>query len=65
MKRITTTSLLLITSTLYAQTVPVQKPIEDRVKMNQWGWLLGVAIIIAIGIWVYMMIKKNPRKDAV
>jgi hypothetical protein len=29
-----------------------------------WWWLLGVILILAAGMGLYVLIKKNPRKDA-
>ncbi len=30
---------------------------------QSWWWLLGVALILAIGMAAYVILKKNPRKD--
>lgn len=65
MKYLMTASILIFTSAIFGQTVDVQQPIEERIRTNQWWWLLGVVITLAIGIAIYMAIKKNPRKDAV
>jgi len=47
-----------------AQTVPVQ-PIEEQYHINYWWWILGVLLAIGAGIGLYMLIKKNPKKDVV
>ncbi len=57
--------LLLVQLSVYAQTVEVQHPIEERHAINYGWWILGVIIIFAAGIGLYMLIKKDPRKDAV
>jgi Mg2+ and Co2+ transporter CorA len=48
----------------FGQNVPLQHPIEEQYHISYWWWLLGVVIVIAIGIALYMVLKKNPRKDA-
>ena len=50
---------------VFAQTVPVQQPIEERYPVNYWWWILGVLLAIGVGILVYMLIKKDPKKDVV
>ncbi len=49
----------------YAQTVPIQQPVEERYHISYWWWLLGVIVAIGLGIGVYMIIKKDPKRDAV
>jgi len=48
-----------------AQTVGVQTPIEEQFHVSIWWWIIGVVIALAAGIGLYMLIKKNPRKDVV
>lgn len=49
----------------YAQSVPVQQPVEERYQTNYWWWVLGVLLAIGAGIGLYMLIKKDPKRDAV
>jgi len=48
-----------------AQTVAPQKPIEEQHAIGYGWWLLGVLLAIGVGIVLYMLIKKDPRRDAV
>jgi len=52
-------------SVAFSQTAPVQPPIEEQYHISYWWWILGVLIALGLGIALYMIIKKNPRKDAV
>lgn len=36
---------------------------ERATSFGIW-WLIGFILILAIGMLVYVLIKKNPRKDA-
>ena len=64
MKYLLAAFLSSIFVTVYAQTVPVQ-PIEEQYHINYWWWVLGVLLAIGAGIALYMLIKKNPKKDVV
>ncbi len=50
---------------LQAQSVPVQHPVEEQYHISPWWWLLGVLLAIGGGIILYMLIKKDPKRDAV
>lgn len=65
MKPLITTILIFCLTVMYAQTVPVQQPVEERYQTNPWWWLLGVLIAIGVGVVIYLMIKKDPKRDAV
>ena len=39
-------------------------PVEQTHTVSHWWWLISVAVAFALGIAAYMLIKKNPRKDA-
>ena len=39
-------------------------PIEERKQFNWLWWAIGVIIAIAGGMLLYVLIKRNPRKDA-
>lgn len=49
---------------LQAQS-PVQQPVEERYHISYWWWVLGVLLAIGAGIIIYMLIKKDPKRDAV
>ncbi len=40
-------------------------PIEERHPFNYTWWIIGVVIVLALGIGLYLLIKKDPKKDAV
>lgn len=44
---------------------PSTLPIEERHSTHYGLWILGVILVIAAGVALYMLIKKDPRKDAV
>lgn len=65
MKLLLTSTFMFIVLPLLAQIDPLEHPIEERYPINYWWWLLGVVIVIAAGIVIYLMIKKDPRRDAI
>ena len=54
-----------ISLAVYAQTVPIPQPVEERHQISYWWWVLGVLLAIGAGIGLYMLIKKDPKRDAV
>jgi peptidoglycan/LPS O-acetylase OafA/YrhL len=46
------------------QAAPTATPIEETKHVSWWWWVLGVALVIGAGMLLYVLIKKNPRKDA-
>lgn len=40
------------------------QPVEDGHALSPLVKGVGVIVVLALGIIVYMLIKKNPRKDA-
>lgn len=46
------------------QVQPPEAPIEERKQFSWWWWAVGVIIAIAGGMLLYVLIKRNPRKDA-
>ena len=64
MKKIFLIVCLCYFSTAYSQSDSTGA-IETRHPVNQWWWVISVVIALALGILAYMLIKKNPRKDAV
>jgi uncharacterized membrane protein YciS (DUF1049 family) len=65
MKIILTAVLVLVLFVAFAQTVPAQQPVESRYNIGYGWWILGVLLAIGVGIGVYMLIKKDPKRDAV
>jgi heme/copper-type cytochrome/quinol oxidase subunit 2 len=65
MKRLLTAIVVLCLSIAYGQTVPAPQPIEERYHVSYWWWILGVILAIAAGIGIYMLIKKDPKRDVV
>jgi predicted outer membrane lipoprotein len=65
MKYVLTASLVFFIMSLNAQTVPPQRPVEERYHISYWWWILGVLLAIGAGIVIYMLIKKDPKRDAV
>jgi len=63
-------SLLAAVFTFYlfalsAQTVPPDRPVEEQYHISYWWWVLGVLLAIGAGIIIYLLIKKDPKRDAV
>ncbi|MGI8636859.1 MAG: hypothetical protein ACR2KZ_15805 [Segetibacter sp.] len=65
MKSLITSFLVFCITVTFAQTVPVQQPVEERYQPNYWWWLLGVLVSIGVGVIIYLLIKKDPKRDAV
>ena len=38
-------------------------PAEETKPTSYWWWVIGVIITLAVGIALYRMLKKDPRKD--
>ena len=65
MKKIFTTVLLSYITVAIGQSVPVQQPVEEQYHFNYWWWVIGVVLALAGGMLIYMLIKKDPKRDAV
>jgi hypothetical protein len=65
MKTLLTAFFAFYSFAIYAQTVPAQQPVEERYHISYWWWVLGVLLAIGIGVLVYILIKKDPKRDAV
>ena len=46
------------------QVQPLEPPLEERKKFSWWWWVIGVIVTLAGGMLLYVLIKRNPRKDA-
>jgi phosphotransferase system glucose/maltose/N-acetylglucosamine-specific IIC component len=65
MKRLLPVVFILLAGYSYAfQTSGITTPPEETRPSNNWWWLIGVVLAIALGMVLYLLIKKNPRKDA-
>jgi len=65
MKSLLTAFFSFCLSALSAQTVPAQQPVEEQYHISYWWWVLGVLLAIGAGIIIYMLIKKDPKRDAI
>jgi heme/copper-type cytochrome/quinol oxidase subunit 2 len=66
MKQLLPAIFLLIVQCAFAfQTTAVKMPPEETKPAHNWWWLIGVVLAIAAGMLLYVLIKKDPRKDAV
>jgi len=65
MKYLLTMIFVFWLNVLYSQSAQVQQPVEQRYHISYWWWVLGVLLAIGAGIIIYMLIKKDPKKDAV
>jgi hypothetical protein len=64
MKSFLTSGLVFSLMAVFAQSVPIQKPIEEQYHVSYWWWTIGVLLAIGAGIGLYMLLKKDPRRDA-
>ncbi|MDB5191908.1 MAG: hypothetical protein JWQ96_1471 [Segetibacter sp.] len=64
MKRLLPFVFLLISTYIFAQNEDARTmpPEDTRPDTNLW-WILGVIIAIGLGMVLYILIKKNPKKD--
>lgn len=65
MKLLLTAVFIFILFALHAQSVPVRQPVEEQYHISYWWWVLGVLLAVGGGIILYMLIKKDPKRDAV
>jgi len=66
MKRLLPFVFLLISSATYAfQTTASPMPAEETKPTSYWWWIIGVVLAIALGMLLYVLIKKDPKRDAV
>ncbi len=58
-------AFLLLTQIAYAfQNSGISTPPEETRPASNWWWLIGVVLAIALGMLLYFLIKKDPKKDA-
>ncbi|GEO07663.1 hypothetical protein [Segetibacter aerophilus] len=65
MKPILTAAFILCMTAVFSQTVAPQQPVEEQYQTNYWAWIIGVLLAIGAGVVLYMLIKKDPKRDAV
>lgn len=65
MKSLLTAVFVFATSIVNAQSVEAPQPVEEQYHISYWWWVLGVLLAIGAGIILYMLIKKDPKRDAV
>jgi phosphotransferase system glucose/maltose/N-acetylglucosamine-specific IIC component len=57
--------ILIFSTSVYAfQDSTARMPPEVTKPTHNWWWLIGVVLAIAAGMLLYVLIKKDPRKDA-
>ena len=66
MKSLLSFTFLLFANTVFAlqSTVATPMPAEETRPTSYWWWVIGVILAIAAGMLLYLLIKKDPRKDA-
>jgi phosphotransferase system glucose/maltose/N-acetylglucosamine-specific IIC component len=65
MKALLSAAFVFCILVAYSQTVPVQQPVEQQYQVSYWWWIIGVLLAIGAGIVIYILIKKDPKRDAV
>lgn len=66
MKRILLLSFILFSKVVFAwqSNAPASMPVEEAKPVSYWWWIIGVILAIAAGMLLYVLIKKDPKKDA-
>ncbi len=67
MKRIILPVFILLANAVFAlqNTAATSVPVEQTKAISYWWWVIGVVLAIAGGMLLYVLIKKDPKKDAV
>jgi hypothetical protein len=65
MKGLISATFLFFATLAFGQTVAPQHPVEEQYHISYGWWILGVLLAIGVGIALYMLIKKDPKRDAV
>lgn len=63
MKVLLTAMLMLGLKAANAQATTM--PVEEHYPTSYWWWIVGVILAIGAGIALYMILKKDPRRDAI
>ena len=66
MKSLLSLLFVLLTLTVFAlqSNVATPMPPEETKPTSYWSWVLGVILALAGGMLLYLLIKKDPKKDA-
>ena len=65
MKFLLTAAFVLALFSLQAQSEVAPQPIEQQYHISYWWWIIGVLLAIGVGVLIYLLIKKDPKRDAV
>lgn len=66
MKRLLSFAFLLLTNITYAfQNSGITTPPEETKPASNWWWVIGVVLAIALGMLLYVLIKKDPKRDVI
>ena len=65
MKPVLSAAFVFCMSVAFAQAVPAPQPLEEQHHINYWWWVLGVLLALGAGAIIYLLIKKDPKRDAV
>ncbi len=66
MKRLLPFAFLLLAQLAYAfQNSGITTPPEETKPASNWWWVIGVALAIGLGMLLYVLIKKDPKRDAI
>lgn len=64
MKRLLLSVFLLLANAVFAfQDSIATMPAEQTRPVSHWWWVIGVIVTIGLGMLVYVLIKKDPRRD--
>jgi heme/copper-type cytochrome/quinol oxidase subunit 2 len=65
MRRLLPLIFLLIAQFSFAfQDTTARMPPEVTKPASNWWWLIGVVLALAAGMLLYVLIKKDPKRDA-
>ena len=65
MKSLFSLLFVLLTTTVFGlQSNVTPMPAEETKPTSYWWWVLGVVLALGAGMLLYLLIKKDPRKDA-
>ncbi len=54
---------LMLSTLLFAQNEENRMPPEDTRPDTDLWWILGVILAVGLGMVLYILIKRNPKKD--